>query len=255
METVLITGASSGIGKAYAYEFAKRGYNLIITARRGEVLDEISKELSEKYNVECTAIPLDLSEDFSANMLVSEIEARNLTVDILINNAGFATKGALADTDFDKQHREINVNIMALTELTYLLIGKMADRGNGIVINVGSVSGFNPSPFNAVYSASKAYVLSFTQSINYEYKEKGVYALVVCPQATNTHFFDTFNKMSGKMREPDDVVNSTFKAIKRRKVICTDGTFCKLQNVMSHIFSRKACVKIMGKVGASLWKK
>lgn len=254
MQTVLITGASSGIGKAYAYGFAKRGYNLIITARREDLLNEIARDLTQKHKVEFAVIALDLSAAFSAKALVDEIDKRRLTVDILINNAGFATKGALADTDFNSQHDEINVNIATLTELTYLLIGRMAQRKSGTVINVGSASGFNPVPYSAVYSASKAYVLSFTQSIDYEYRDKGVNAIVVCPQATNTHFFDNFAKMSGKLREPEDVVNSTFMAMKKKQVICTDGTLCKLQNVMSHILSRRFCVKITGGTGKKLWE-
>jgi len=255
MQTVLITGASSGIGKAFAYEYAKRGYNLIITSRREELLDSIAEELTDKYKIECIVIPQDLSEAHSAEKLVSEINSRNLMVDILVNNAGFATKGLFSSVDYDKQHREINLNVLSLTELTYLLIGEMAERNSGTVINIASVSGFNPIPYNAVYSATKAYVLSFSQSINYEYKDRGVYVLAVCPQATNTHFFDSFNKMKGKMREPEDVVNSTFKAIRKKKSICTDGRLSVMQSLMPHFLSRKMCVSILGRIGKSIWGK
>jgi short-subunit dehydrogenase len=255
MQTVLITGASSGIGKAFAYEFAKRGYHLIITSRRKDLLDCIAEELKVKYKICTTVIPQDLSEEHSAKKLVSEINLRNLQVDILVNNAGFATKGLLSSSDYDKQHKEMNLNVIALTELTYLLIGKMAERKNGTIINISSVSGFNPSPFNAVYSATKAYVLSFSQSINYEYKDKGVHIIAVCPQSTNTHFFDNFNKMKGKMREPEDVVESTFKAILKKKSICTDGQLSLLQSLMPHFLSRKMCVTILGYFGKSIWGK
>ena len=255
MKTVLITGASSGIGKAYAYEYAKRGNALIITARRENILREIAEDISMKYHVSCDIITIDLSEAGAAEELMKQADERKLRVDILVNCAGFATKGLLSDSDFDKQAREMNVNVKALTELTYLCIGRMAEKQEGLVINVASASGLNPIPYNAVYSATKAYVLSFSQSVDYEYRDKGVRVLAVCPQATNTHFFDKFDKMSDKMREPEDVVRTTFRAIRRGKSVCTDGFFCGLQSFMSHVLSRRMCVRITGKVGKSVWGK
>ncbi|WP_167957463.1 SDR family NAD(P)-dependent oxidoreductase [Anaerosporobacter faecicola] len=253
MQTVLVTGASSGIGKAYAYAFAKRGDHIILTARRKEVLEQVAEDITKQFHTTCTVIVQDLSDDDAAITLVKEIEKQGLQVDILVNNAGFATKGLLSHSDFAKQQRELAVNIKAVTELTYLLIDKMAERKKGTVINLASAAAFNPVPYNAVYSATKAYVLSFSQSIAYEYKDKGVYVLAVCPQATDTHFFDEFNKMEGRMRQPDDVVRSTFRAMKKRKTICTDGKMCYLQALMPHFLSRKMCVRITGRVGKAVW--
>lgn len=253
MKNVLITGASSGIGEAYAKAFAKEGYRVILVARREKVLEEVAKEIKEKYKGHSVVIPMDLSEENASVRLYEEVTKRNLQVDILINNAGFATKGRLHESDFTKQQNELHVNIIALTELTHLFIRDMAKRKNGTIINVASAAAFNPVPFNAVYSSTKAYVLNFTQSLAYEYRKLGVRLMAVCPQATNTHFFDDFNKMKGKMRQPEDVVRSTMKALRGNKVVVTDGVMCYLQSLMHHFLSRKMIVRITGIVGESIW--
>lgn len=253
MKTVLITGASSGIGKAYAERFAKAGYKVILVSRRQEKLEEVAAKLKREYKAETVVIPCDLSEEYAACRLCEELSDRHLVVDILVNNAGFATKGRLDQTVFEKQHREINVNVTALTELTHLLIGEMAKRESGIVINISSAAGFNPVPYSAVYAATKAYVLSFSQSLAYEYKDRGIKVLAVCPQATKTHFFDEISHMDGPMRTPEDVVNTTFKALRRNKMICTDGAFCYLQSIMGHLLSRKMILRITGGVGKKVW--
>ena len=157
--------------------------------------------------------------------------------------------------DYEKQHNEIEVNITALVELTYFFIAPMAARKHGMVINVGSAASFNPVPYNSVYSATKAFVLSFTQGIEYEYRNQGVKVMVVCPQATDTHFFDQFNKMNGKMRSTEQVVHTTFRAMKRGKVIAKDGTLCKVQSWMHHVMSRSMRVRITGKIAKNIWGK
>ena len=157
--------------------------------------------------------------------------------------------------DYEQQHREMQVNITAVVELTYFFIAPMAKRGKGYIINLGSAASFNPIPYNSVYSATKAFVLSFSQSIAYEYKDKGVKVMVVCPQATDTHFFDHFNKMTGKMRTAEQVVDTTIKAMKTGKLIAPDGGISKAQSVMHHFLTRKARVKITGNVGKKIWGK
>lgn len=192
--------------------------------------------------------------DASATERVKEcVDKRGWEVDVLINNAGFPTKGLLENSDYDRQHRELNVNVIAVTELTYQFIGKMAEKGKGTVINIASAAAFNPCPYNSVYAATKAYVLSFSQAIQYEYVMKGVQVLAVCPQATETHFFDDFNKMSGKMRMPEDVVRTTLRALEKRKTVAMDGFACHMQSIMPRIFSRKTRVKITGAVCKRIW--
>jgi len=255
METVLITGASSGIGMEYAKQFAKLGYHLVLVARREQILNQLAKELKKEYGTVCEVIPADLSETGAAKRIYEITKERELQIDILINNAGFATKGLLEWADYEMQHNEIQVNITALVELTYFFIAPMAARGRGTIINLGSAASFNPVPYNSVYSATKAFVLSFSQGIEYEYRDRGVKVIVVCPQATDTHFFDHFDKMSGKMRTASQVVDTTFRAMKKGKVIAPDGTLSRMQSDMHHYMSRKMRVRITGKVGKKIWGK
>ncbi len=255
MKTALITGASSGIGMEYAKRFAKEGYQLILVARREQILKALAEQLKQESNTTCTVIPIDLSEDGAAQKIYEKVQGLSLQVDVLINNAGFATKGMLEWADYEKQHKEMHVNIVSLVELTYFFIPQMAQRRSGTIINLSSAAGFNPIPYNSVYSASKAFVLSFSQGIAYEYKKYGVHVMAVCPQATDTHFFDEFNKMEGKMRTAQNVVDTTMKAVRKKKTVAADGFFCKVQAVMHHILTRKMIVKITGAVGGSVWGK
>lgn len=249
----LITGASSGIGRAFALEYGRRGQNLIITARSGDKLQELKREIEKDNQVSIECIIMDLAAEGSAKLLYEEIRKRKLHVDVLINNAGFATKGLFHKTDYKRQHEEMLLNIVSLTELTYLLLEDMCQKRHGTVINIASAASFNPLPYSAVYAATKAYVLSLTQALSFEYQDYGVKLLAVCPGATDTHFFDGFKTAARRLRMPEDVVRTTEKALKKGKSICTDGTFCKAQMLLSRIASRKSALGIMGKTGRKTW--
>ena len=145
---------------------------------------------------------MDLAAEGSAKLLYEEIRKRKLHVDALINNAGFATKGLFHKTDYKRQHEEMLLNIVSLTELTYLLLEDMCQKRHGTVINIASAASFNPLPYSAVYAATKAYVLSFTQALSFEYQDYGVKLLAVCPGATDTHFFDGFKTAARRLRMP-----------------------------------------------------
>jgi len=252
-EYVLITGASSGIGKAYAEAYAKAGNNLILASRSEDKLNNLAKKLSSQNNVAAEVIVLDLSVEHAAKDLYRRVSNQNLEVTTLINNAGFATKGLFTDADYDKQHKEMLLNIASLTELTYFFIRDMVKRKAGTIINIASAAAFNALPYSAVYAASKSYVLSFTESINFEYKDYGVHALAVCPGATDTHFFDDYNAVVKKLRKPEDVVNTTFRALKKGKIVCTDGAFCKSQFLLHRLVSRKFALRIFGNAGKKTW--
>lgn len=255
MENVLITGASSGIGMEYAKRFAQLGYNLIIVARRKSILESLAESLTKEYQIQCVVISQDLSEEGAAKRICDMIKEKGLTIDILVNNAGFATKGLLEWADYELQHKEMQVNVVALVELTYFIIAQMAQRQKGVVINIASAAAFNPVPYNSVYSATKAFVLSFTEGIAYEYRNKGIKVIAVCPQATDTHFFDHFDKMEGPMRTASQVVDTTIRALKRKKVVVPDGFFSRLQSKMHHVMTRKARVSLTGKIGKKIWGK
>lgn len=249
----LITGASSGIGEAYAREFAKQGCNLIIVARSKHKLDSLAKELQEKNSIQVKTIDMDLSTENSAQKLYEKITENNIRVETLINNAGFATKGLFDEISFEMQHQELLLNVATLTELTYFIIKDMKKYKKGLVINVASSVAFNPFPYSAVYAATKAYVLSFSEALSYEYKRFNLKVLAVCPGPTDTHFFDSFDNSTNRLRKPEDVVNTTMKALKKNKNICTDGFASKVQMLLHRIVPRRLVIKITGKSGETAW--
>lgn len=252
----LITGASSGIGKEFAKRFAKEGDNLIITARSADKLEILARQLREEYSVRVEVIALDLSLEHSAKILYDEVSKRGLIVKTLVNNAGFATTGLLHTTDYQAQHEEILLNIATLTELTYLFIADMSERRSGTIINLGSCVSFTPFPYSAVYAASKAYIVSFTESVSYEYRDKGVRLLAVCPAPTQTHFFDKCGNVVDNMRTPANVVNTAMKALKRKnKAVVTDGALSKMQSVLHHFATRNMSLNIVGKISKRAWGK
>lgn len=255
-EYTLITGASSGIGKAFAKAFAKRGKNIIITARSKDALNDLAEQLRENFSVKVEVIVLDLSIEHAAKDLYNEVKKRELIVETLINNAGFATTGLLHKTDYNSQHSEIMLNVSAMTELTYLFIESMSLRNSGTIINLGSCVSFTAFPYSAVYAATKAYILSFTESVSYEYRDRGVRLLAICPGPTQTHFFDKSGNVTDHMRTPANVVNTTIHALKHRnKVVKTDGMTSLLQSILHHFTTRNLSVKIVGKISKKAWGK
>lgn len=187
-KTALITGASVGIGMELARIHAAHGGNLIVVARRDEKLHELKKELEEKHQITVTVIPKDLSVPGAAEELYQEVQARNLQVDFLINNAGFGGRGFFHESDWDRDKAMINLNILALTALTRLFVNDMVARKSGKIVNVASMAGFLPGPLQAIYYATKAYVLSFSEAIANELAGTGVTVTALCPGATNTEF-------------------------------------------------------------------
>jgi uncharacterized protein len=186
-ETALITGASSGIGLDLARLMAP-DFDLIITARNQARLEEIAKELQERHGNRVHVIERDLSHPESPLQIFAEAERRGLQVDILVNNAGFGGYGAFAETDLENELEMIQVNITALTELTKLALSRMLERKRGSILNVASTAGFQPGPLMAVYYATKAYVISFTEAIANELKGSGINVICLCPGATATEF-------------------------------------------------------------------
>jgi hypothetical protein len=184
----LITGASSGIGIETARELAKSGHDLVLTARRVAPMEALAAELKAQ-GAAVTVIAADLSKPGAAAALVQELAARGLAIDVLINNAGLGGAGRFDLQDETRVSEMLQVNIVALTELTRLLLPPMVARRSGRVMLVASVAAFQPGPRMAVYFASKAYVLSFGEALAYELRNSGVGVTVLCPGATATEFF------------------------------------------------------------------
>jgi len=184
----LITGASSGLGKDFAKIHASRGGDLILVARRERLLEDLAMTLRGEFGVEVRVIVRDLSLPDAAVELLGELE--NTEIEMLINNAGFGAHGLFADQDWERIRDMIRLNIESLTSLSRGLLPQMIARKSGKILNVASMAGFLPGPLQAVYYATKAYVLSFSEALVNEVREHGVIVSALCPGATDTEFFD-----------------------------------------------------------------
>lgn len=191
--TVLVTGASSGIGEAFARNLANRGANLILTARSEDKLRQIAEALSEEHAIEVAVFPADLSLSGTPQQLWEQVQAASLSVDVLINNAGFGKCGDFLAYDYESYQDMLNLNIKALVGLTHLFLPSMLEKGDGGVINVASTAAFQPIPYLSTYCATKAFVLSFSESLWGEYQEDGLTVLALCPGNTATNFAEVAN--------------------------------------------------------------
>lgn len=216
--TALITGASSGLGAEFANRFAARGSNLVLVARRVDRLEELAQALRSDHGVTVTVLPMDLGREGVGSELKRELSARGITVDTLINNAGFGTRGPLAEEDPDIIASEISLNVAALVDITRAFLPGMLVSGMGALVNVASTAAFQPIPGMAVYGATKAFVLSFTEAVAHETKNAGLRVLALCPGATRTEFFDVLGSESaavGRMQTSAQVVATALKALDR----------------------------------------
>jgi hypothetical protein len=187
-ETALVTGASGGIGEEFAKLFAAKGCNLVLVARRTEHLARLADSMARLHSVRVEQLSIDLSTAASPGQVLSFLDARGIAVDYLVNNAGFGTFGPFAQSDLETDLAQIQLNMTTVTHLTRLLLPGMLRRGRGRILNVASTAAFQPGPMMAVYYASKAYVLSFTEALANELKGTGVTATCLCPGPTRTGF-------------------------------------------------------------------
>lgn len=213
----LVTGASSGLGVGFAHRLAERGADLVLVARRQDRLEGLAVELAEKYGTASTVIPLDLARPDAAAELVADLRTRNLVVGTLINNAGFGTYGPFADADAARQRDQVALNVQVLTELTRVflpdLIATAGTHPNGAaLVNVASTAAFQPVPRMAVYGATKAYVLSFTEALWYETHSSGLKVTTLCPGPVATEFARTAGVASRRRAQTVDQVMRTLFA-------------------------------------------
>ena len=186
--TALITGASGGIGFELAKLFARDHYNLVLVARSGDKLAQVGNELQRQFGISVKPVALDLSEAAAPQFLFDQLQREGITVDVLVNNAGYGKLGEFADVPLHESLGQIHLNITALTALTRLFLPAMIERRSGKVLNVASTAGFQPGPLMAVYYASKAYVISFSEALANELEKTGVTVTCLCPGATETEF-------------------------------------------------------------------
>ncbi|MHB9119610.1 MAG: SDR family NAD(P)-dependent oxidoreductase [Burkholderiales bacterium] len=245
--TVLITGASSGIGEAFAHNLAKRGANLILTARSKDKLDGIADELRGKYRISVHVFPEDLILPHAPQQLFERIKTSGLSVDVLINNAGFGKWAHFLGESLGTYDQMLSLNINALVRLTYLFIPDMLAHGKGGVINVASTAAFQPVPYIAIYSASKAFVLSFTEALAGEYRERGIRTLALCPGNTATNFMVTANANTTGMSfaTPEKVAEAGLIAFLKGKSHHVPGCVNYLTSLLPRALSRAVVIKIV----------
>ena len=233
MTTALITGASSGIGAEFAQQLAAKQTDLILVSRSQDKLEELATKLEQQHCINAEVIVQDLTEPAAGKTLFDLVAHKGLTVDLLINNAGFGDYGDFSDRNLTKQLSMIQLNITVLTELTGLFLPAMKQRGKGAIINISSIAGFQPLPYMSVYAATKAFVLNFTEALWAENKDSGVRILAVCPGPTESKFFkaadfpDSFTESQSKtmsMTPTEDVVVEALKALdKGQSTLVTGG--------------------------------
>lgn len=224
-KTALITGASGGIGEQFARTLAADGHNLILVARSAGKLSDLALELHAAHGIRAETIPTDLSVPAAADTVVAAVDELGMTVDLLINNAGFGTHGDLLDADPIRIREEVALNVGTLTDLTTVFFQRMCAQGSGGIVNVGSIASFQPVPHMAVYAATKAYVLNLSEALWWEGKRHGVRVLALCPGATDTGFFDVsgMGENAGPMRSPQQVVDTALAALRDGKPSVVDG--------------------------------
>jgi short-subunit dehydrogenase len=227
-QTALITGASSGIGLELARCFAKDGYDLVLVARSGEALDKAAAELTGAFHVKVIPIPFDLGRPGAGTELARVLGERALSVDVLVNNAGFGATGSFDKTDLNAQLGMIDLNVRALVELTHLFWPRILANKRGGVLNVSSLAAFQPGPLMAVYCATKAFVLSFTEALWEEARGTGVNVSCLCPGATESAFHkragtDKIRLMQGGMMGASRVADLGYRAFQANKRVTVTG--------------------------------
>jgi short-subunit dehydrogenase len=222
--TALVTGASSGIGEAFARALAGRGEDVVLIARSAGRLEAIAAELTAMHGIRAETIAADLADVGTPDAIVAELVARAIVVDTLVNNAGFGTHGEFAALDPQRERDEIAVNVYAPVALTRALLPGMLSRKRGAIINVASTAAFQPVPYMATYGATKAFMLSFSEALAEEVRAYGVRVVALCPGQTETAFFTGIDEARiGRARTPEQVVATGLRALDRGTVVVVDG--------------------------------
>lgn len=258
-KTACITGATSGIGAAFAKTFARQGYDLVITGRRKEQIQSFSNRLSTENNIHVEVIIIELSDDKEIARFAKKImEIQNL--EILVNNAGFAKENIFHEEDFSTYEVMLKIHNLAVMKFCHAVLANMVSNRKGIIINVASLGAFVPLPTNAVYAASKSFIKIFTESIYLELQGTGVKVQALCPGMTRTDFhekmgFDknTYYKERGLMKAmtPEEVVEISLQYLEKDKVICIPG---RQRRLLSHILRFLPSKVVYGMVSSAIHK-
>ncbi len=251
MNTTLITGASSGIGEAFARKLAVRGRNVLLVARSEDKLITLCNELGRSNSIRAQYVALDLSEPQSPARLFEETEKRGLIVDMLINNAGFGSMNEFSKLDLARELNMIDLNVKSLVALTHLFLQPMLQRKQGAIINVASTAGFQPVPFMATYAATKAFVLTFSEALWEENRPHGIQVMALCPGVTETNFFEAARGYKPPVRvsqTPEEVVDAALRGLARGKSHVVSGWTNFLMTESERFVPRALVTRLAGRM-------
>ncbi len=255
--TALVTGASSGIGAALATELASRGHSVTLVARREERLRSLATALTAEHPADAEVIACDLAEPSERERLVAELDQRGRSIEVLVNNAGFGSRGEFAISDTERMLRMVRVNIEAVVDLTGRLLPAMVARGRGAVINVASTAAFQPLPGSAVYAASKAFVLSFSESVRTELRGRGVTVTALCPGLVRTEFPEVagWGDVEGRSPDlfwasPEDIAREAVDGAARGKRVVVPGVLNRAGAIAGQHSPRAVALPLIGR----FWK-
>lgn len=250
MNTTVITGASSGIGAAFARKLAARGRNVLLVARSEDKLITLCNELGRASGVRAHYLTLDLLQPNAVAQLFEETQKRELVVDMLVNNAGFGSMDDFVELDLARELAMIDLNVKSLVEMTHWFLKPMRERKQGVIINVGSTAGFQAVPYMATYAATKAFVLSFSEALWEENREHGVHVMALCPGVTDTNFFAAANMGRPPMRTiqtAEEVVDTALRSLGHRKSSVVSGWTNWFAVEAERFVPRSLVIKIAGK--------
>jgi short-subunit dehydrogenase len=252
-KTACITGATSGIGAAFATKFAGQGYDLILTGRRTERIDSLARTLSKDHNIAAEVIIAELSDDRQLDLLLEKVRTAK-GLEVLVNNAGFAKENPFHEESVNTHEMMLKVHNLVPVKLCHAVLPDMVARGKGAIINVSSLAAFLPLPGQAMYSGTKAFLKSFTESIHLELRGTGVSAQVLCPGITRTDFHErmgydpkSFYRDSGMLKAmtAEEVVEASLRDLERDKVLCVPGMSRKMLRLLMKFLPQSVIYKIV----------
>jgi short-subunit dehydrogenase len=249
----LVTGASSGIGEAFARLLAERGHDLVLVARDQGRLDALAKGLEVAQGAHVEVLSADLTDPVQLQSVEDRVHDRAAPVEVVVNNAGFGTFGAFHTLDLDGEVREVQLNVVALVRLTHAAAVEMTGRGRGGILNVSSLAGYQPGPMNATYAATKAYITSFTEAVHEELKGTGVAVTVLCPGFTRTGFQATANVPASGVpgfmwQEADEVARAGLDALARNHATALPGLLNKTLGTFTQMSPTALTRRLSGKI-------
>ena len=255
--TALVTGASAGIGKAFAEHLASDGFDLVLTARRQQRLEELARALELKHGVRAQVIAADLADPAAPEQIAQALRARGLEIDVLINNAGFGIRTAFRDTPWTLHAQLIQVEVTAVAHLTHLCLPGMVERGYGRIVHVASLAGLLPgAPTSTLYAAAKSFLVKFSESLTAELKDTGVHVCAVCPGFTLSEFHDVMgtrrivSKLPAAMwSSAEQVARAGIDAVMRGDVVYVPGPLNRALAVIAQHLPPRAARGLMRKSG------